>query len=587
MPVSLVCLVRYTERIIGFASLLLCMFIHRMTLRALFVLIGFVLLVWFVESTFSVSSHPSAARATASVISGAVTGPVSRDPAKDILEVSRAFAALYEVDGCSLAQSMHAVFGVECNFRQNCGGGSTYIGSFQQGIPYVRSAERKLGGDLVRMNALVQEGKIDQGVYTHMLAAAEQGRARGSDRGRLHHMYATMLALTEHVRMEQALQARTNNQFERAGAHVVFQFSPGNVGSAVNSGRDRNSPWGTRNGIPRGYTVFEAIRLAASGQYKHADKIRRGITSMNCESDAGYAGASGFGDTQQPRRNVFTESGFSSTPLGRFLGISQPEQPGGDQQLPEYSAGYLDPSRNPALRPENDPSQRRGASSGGASSGGGWNVPTASNRQSPIAALTDEVRSTDASPATRATPSPTASSQDATTQERRAAEAFTGVSPTLLCLPSPIAPGEETLIFWACRDGATQTVGEAFTTDSATIGVARVAPAADTTYTVTCINTDSALSDTASSCTIDVVEPEITFTATPTRVARGGTTTLSWDTRDTVRCVLTSRTHSGFTREGVAGSSVSPALYADDAFLLACEARTGVRLEARVTVDVE
>jgi len=504
-----------------------------------------------------------------------VTGTTSNDPMKDILEVSRAFGTLYGVDGCSLAKSMGAVFGVECNFRQNCGGGDRYIGSFQQGVPYVQGAVRKLGTDLTNMAPLAREGKINAGVYTHMLAAAQQGGALGANRGRLHHMYATMLALTEHVRMEKALQARTSNQMERAGAHVVFQFSPGNVGAAVNSGRDRNSPWGGQNGVPAGHTVFQAIRLAGSSQYKGASRVRKGVEGMNCSTTAGYTGPSGFGNVPPASQNSLLSQSPQS-PLSQFFNQNQPAA---QSQSRTYSEGYLDPNRNPDLRPENDSSQRATNSS-------------ISNSTSPES--TSAAKNSILSGNTPTATSPTTPTFDdngnpienPTATTPITPKTITNTTPTLICLPSPIAPGEKTIIMWACRDGAYKTTADNLDTNEALIGAVTVSPSEDTTYTVTCVNNLKDASDTAASCAIHVANPALAIIATPRQTTRGGTVSLSWKTNDTNSCVVTSSEHSNFSRSATEGDVVSPSLTTNTTFTLKCETVTGAIQERSVGVGV-
>lgn len=514
-----------------------------------------------------------------------VTGPVSRNPQKDILELSRAFGALYEVDSCSLAKSMNAVFGVETNFQQNRQGGSAYIGSFQQGIPYVQGAEKKLGDDLVRMSDLVQEGKINESVYTNMLAAARQGRALGADRGRLHHMYATLLALTEHVRMEKALQARTNNQLERAAAHVVFQFSPGNVRTAINSGVDRNSPWGLQNGISRGATVFEAIRLAGSGQYKGSSQIQRGVTSINCSTTAGYDSLSGFGSVSIPTDSL--ESTIGSSLISSFLGVPQTTQsPYCLTQAPSSNSlqntigstlissflGVTPTQQNLGCLPQISSFGSGGNTASNSSSGG-------TSESSSVDSSKNDADGINKFSLNSAVDSLISAQSTTNTSIRNA-------TPTLLCLPDPVNEGEDVIIMWACRDGAYKTQGGNFETGEKLIGSTTVSPSSDTTYTVTCINKEE-VNNTSASCGIAVANPALALVTTPTSVKRGEKVSITWRTSDIKSCTLTSKNFPSFEKSGIEGEVVSPRLTAHTVFTLSCETVTGQLEEKKVSVFVQ
>ena len=160
-------------------------------------------------------------------------------------------------------------------------------------------------------------------------------------------------------------------------------------------------------------------------------------------------------------------------------------------------------------------------------------------------------------------------------------------TPTLLCVPDPIAQGESALVFWACRDESRTTRGENIDTNENPIGSVRVNPQESTTYTVECVNGDSEAPNTASSCTIGVVKPALALVATPSRVVRGRTTTLSWKTKDMRSCVVTSQRNPSFIREGIEGDVVSPSVFADDVFRIVCETATGAVQEKRIRVEVQ
>ena len=161
-----------------------------------------------------------------------------------------------------------------------------------------------------------------------------------------------------------------------------------------------------------------------------------------------------------------------------------------------------------------------------------------------------------------------------------------GSAPTFLCLPDVVDGGEEAILMWACRDDAYKAVGEGFDTGDATIGAARVAPSQDTTYTLTCVNNVAEKDNTVGECAVRVAKTALALIATPSRTSRGGTVTLSWKTKDTNSCVVTSDRHPSFERSGIEGDAVSPALTTNTIFTLTCESVTGVIEERSITVSV-
>ena len=125
------------------------------------------------------------------------TGPVSKDPVKDILEVSRAYSALFGIkDWCSFAKSMSGVFYIESGGKQNIKGKGSFQGSFQMGVPFVLSSLKMMskGRDLEKMGRKVVKNptdfsaQIDATVYGHILSAMKDGQNLGPSRGRFHHL---------------------------------------------------------------------------------------------------------------------------------------------------------------------------------------------------------------------------------------------------------------------------------------------------------------------------------------------------------------------------------------------------------------
>lgn len=161
-----------------------------------------------------------------------------------------------------------------------------------------------------------------------------------------------------------------------------------------------------------------------------------------------------------------------------------------------------------------------------------------------------------------------------------------GAAPTFLCLPKVVDGGEEAIVMWACRDGAYKATASGFETGDETIGSVRVNPSTDTTYALTCVNDVAGVDNTTGECTVEVANPALALIATPSRTSRGGTVTLSWKTKDTNSCVVTSDQHPSFERRGTEGDALSPSLISNTVFTLTCETVTGVVEERSITVGV-
>ncbi|QSH39160.1 hypothetical protein JXR01_02535 [Candidatus Kaiserbacteria bacterium] len=156
---------------------------------------------------------------------------------------------------------------------------------------------------------------------------------------------------------------------------------------------------------------------------------------------------------------------------------------------------------------------------------------------------------------------------------------------TLICIPPIIGVSEETIIMWACRDGAYTTVSENFDSVGETIGTVRVQPTEDTTYTIECVNDLVDVADTTASCVVNVAEPVLTFSADSLSIDRGDSIVLSWTTTDVNSCLLTSDTHLGFTRRGIEGQVKTPAILRDTIFRLTCESESGLLQEEELEID--
>lgn len=159
-------------------------------------------------------------------------------------------------------------------------------------------------------------------------------------------------------------------------------------------------------------------------------------------------------------------------------------------------------------------------------------------------------------------------------------------APTLVCAPNTVVQGEEVIVMWACRDQAYKAVSESFDTNNEAIGSVRVTPKGDTTYTVECINNIESVENTSATCEVNMAQPALAIVATPSLVSRGGTVALSWKTKDTNSCVLTSNVYVNFEKRGTTGDAVSHPLTENTIFTLTCETTAGLLKERKLSVGV-
>lgn len=147
--------------------------------------------------------------------------------------------------------------------------------------------------------------------------------------------------------------------------------------------------------------------------------------------------------------------------------------------------------------------------------------------------------------------------------------------PLIACIPKVLDQGEEAIVSWLCRDGAYKAVGTGFNTNDEVLGLTRVIVSEDTTLSIECVNNLTDIENTTSTCELEVARPALAIIATPSRVERGSGTQISWKTKDTNKCLVSSDKHPTFERSGTEGDVASPGLFETTTFTLTCETITG------------
>ena len=130
--------------------------------------------------------------------------------------------------------------------------------------------------------------------------------------------------------------------------------------------------------------------------------------------------------------------------------------------------------------------------------------------------------------------------------------------------PNPIDPGQSTKLTWSSTN-ATSCTGTGFSTGGATSnasGVA-VAPLTTTAYQITCTGPGG---PTTKTITVTVNQPQVSITASPSRVRSGDTTTLTWSSSGVLGCTETGPGLASTTKNG----SQSVVITGQSTFAITC-----------------
>ena len=113
---------------------------------------------------------------------------------------------------------------------------------------------------------------------------------------------------------------------------------------------------------------------------------------------------------------------------------------------------------------------------------------------------------------------------------------------TLTATPQTIAPGQSATLTWSTSNATSVSINQGIGA-VATSGTRSVSPATTTTYTMTATNGDGSVNATA---TVTVMPlPTVTFTASPTSIAPGGASTLTWSDQRDLRQHQSGHRHRG------------------------------------------
>ena len=166
------------------------------------------------------------------------------------------------------------------------------------------------------------------------------------------------------------------------------------------------------------------------------------------------------------------------------------------------------------------------------------------------------------------------------TQQFEVLGSAAGASPTasLTANPASITSGQSSTLTWSSTN-ATSCTGTGFSTGNAISGSASVAPAATTSYSVTCSNGSASASANAI-VTVTAPAPTASLTANPASITSGQSSTLTWSSTNATSC-----TGTGFSTGNAISGSISVAPAATTSYSVTCS-NGSASASANATVTV-
>ena len=160
---------------------------------------------------------------------------------------------------------------------------------------------------------------------------------------------------------------------------------------------------------------------------------------------------------------------------------------------------------------------------------------------------------------------------------------------TLSANPTSIYPGATSRLTWSSTNATSCASAGGFSTNNNTSGNVNVTPAVTSVYSVTC--TGAGGTSAPAQATVTVILPNLSISAVPNRVARGSSSTISWNATDVKTCSITKNSaawKSNLKANGsniVTGSSVET-INAQTVYVMSCTDVNGAAYAAVATVIV-
>jgi hypothetical protein len=140
--------------------------------------------------------------------------------------------------------------------------------------------------------------------------------------------------------------------------------------------------------------------------------------------------------------------------------------------------------------------------------------------------------------------------------------------------------GDSDTLTWSCTNTSSCNSTGGFSTGGKTSGHASVTPATTglITYGITCSGAPFYFPQ------IDVHSPDVSISASPTRVLVGGNTTVSWTSTHTLSCSITK--NGSAWKSGLSNAGVTTPIQTQTTFTITCST-SGAPVTDSVVVDVQ